>query len=57
MKRKRALITVLVDALKQIREVGYDSQAARATDTVLACIRIAEDAILSAEREEVRRNG
>jgi len=46
LSRKHAL---LVDALKQIRQMGYDSQAARATDTVLACIRVAEAAILEVE--------
>jgi len=35
-----------VEALKKIREMGYASQAARATDTVIACIRVAEEAIL-----------
>lgn len=39
----------LLDALKQIREMGYNSQAARATETVLACVRVAEEAIRVAE--------
>lgn len=40
----------LLAALKKIREMGYNSQAARATDTVLACIRVAEEAIAAAEK-------
>lgn len=40
---------LLLNALKGIRELCYEPQAHRATETVLACIRIAEDAILEAE--------
>lgn len=36
---------ILVEAVKRIRHMGYDSQACRATETVLACIRVAEDAL------------
>jgi len=36
---------LMLEALKKIREMGYSSTAARATDTVLACIRVAESAI------------
>ena len=39
----------LLAALKQIRDLGYNAQAARATDTVLASIRVAEKAIGLAE--------
>jgi len=42
--------TALSDALKQIREMGYSSQAARCTDTVLACVRVADEAIGAAEK-------
>jgi hypothetical protein len=45
---------VLLDALKQIREVGYNSTAARCPDTVLACIRLAEAAISNVETKEAR---
>ena len=40
---------VLIDALKKIREVGYDSKITRLKETTLEIIRIAEDAILEAE--------
>ena len=50
MEAQMSTYEILLDALKKIREIGYNSQAARATDTVLACIRVAEDAILCAER-------
>lgn len=43
-------LKIAAEALRKIREIGYDSQAARATDTVLACIRIAEEALLEVER-------
>lgn len=36
---------MMLNALKRIREMGYNSQAARCPDTVLACIRVAEEAI------------
>lgn len=39
----------LINALKQIRTMCYDSQASRCTDTVLACIRVSEEAIGTAE--------
>lgn len=39
----------LFDAMKRIRELGYNSQAHRATDAVLACTRIAEESILAVE--------
>jgi len=35
----------VVAALTKVREMGYNSEAARATDTVLACINVAEDAL------------
>lgn len=41
----------LLEALAQIREMGYDSQVTRATETVLACIRVAEAAISLVGRE------
>lgn len=31
------------NALETIREIGYQSQASRATESVLACLRVAED--------------
>lgn len=34
-----------VAALTKVREMGYNSEAARATDTVLACINVVEDAL------------
>ena len=42
----------MLSALKQIREMGYASPMARATDTVLACIRVAEEAIAAAEQTQ-----
>lgn len=39
----------LLDALKKIRTMGYDSDAFRGPDTVLACIRIAEEVIGAVE--------
>ena len=36
---------IMLAALNRIREIGYNSQASRATDTVLAAIRLAEEAI------------
>lgn len=41
MKNKKQLR----EALEKIREMGYDSQACRATEVVLACIRVAEEAL------------
>lgn len=41
----------LIMALRRIREVGYNSSAARCTDTVLSCIRIAEEALTENSRE------
>ncbi len=41
-----------ITALKKIRGMGYNSQAARATDTVLACIRVAEEAIPASTDEQ-----
>lgn len=39
----------MLTCLKQIREMGYNSHAARCTDTVLAVLRVAEEAIRVAE--------
>ena len=49
----------LLDALKRIRDIGYNSQSFRCTETVLACIRVAQEAILlvEAEREELGPGG
>ena len=41
-------------ALLQIREIGYGSQAHRATDTVLACLRVCEQAIMEGENYRKR---
>ncbi len=41
---------IMLMALKSIREMGYNSTASRATETVLACIRTAESAILEVEK-------
>lgn len=49
MKHKykaKARLDIAIQALEKIKEMGYNSQAARATDTVLACIRVAEAALL-----------
>ncbi len=45
---------LMLAALKQIREMGYNSSAARATDTVLGCIRVAEAAIGEVENGKPR---
>lgn len=41
---------IMLSALKQIREMGYNSVTHRCTDTVLACIRVAEEAIGNVEK-------
>lgn len=41
---------ILLGALKKIRQVGYDSKITRAPETILECVKIAEAAILEAER-------
>ena len=46
---------LLLQALNQIREMGYNSQAFMATDTVLSCIRVAEAAIGELESRDVPR--
>jgi len=38
-------VDLLRIALERIRDIGYSSQAHRATETVLAHIRIAEEAL------------
>jgi hypothetical protein len=40
----------MLEALKKIRTIGYDSKITRTPETVLRLVRIAEDAILKAER-------
>lgn len=42
--KKIDVIRYLRGELWRIAELGYDSQAPRATETVLACVRIAENA-------------
>ena len=44
-----------VDSLRRIRDIGYGSTADRATETVLACIRIAEEAIREYEMSTERK--
>ena len=45
----------LMSRLKAIRSLGYASEARRATDTVLACIRIAEEGIREYEISTERK--
>ena len=45
----------LMSRLKAIRSLGYASEAHRATDTVLACIRIAEEGIREYEISTERK--
>jgi hypothetical protein len=46
----KAKLDYVVASLQTIREIGYNSSAARATDTVLACIRVAEDGLSNVGR-------
>jgi hypothetical protein len=41
---------VMLAALKHVRQIGYASKLHKTSDTVLACVRIAEQAILEAEK-------
>jgi hypothetical protein len=47
--RDWTLVSVLLDHLKTIREIGYSSDVTRTNETVLACIRIAEEGIREIE--------
>jgi len=38
-------LAALLDSLMQIRSICYNSQAFRCTETVMACIRISEEAL------------